>query len=53
MTFKQGDSRGCCLRRVRILKNGTWLRILTTSLIFCVTFKQGSSRGAASGGPEF
>ena len=51
--FQAGVQQGCCLRRVRVLKNGTSLGTLSILAIFFVPFKQGSSRGAASGGSEF
>ena len=44
--------KGCCLRRVRFLNNGISLRIVNFGEFFA-PFKQGSSRGAASGGSDF
>ena len=37
----------------QILKNGTSLRFLMTIRCFFEVFKQGASRGAASGGSDF
>ena len=45
--------QGCCLQRVRFLKNGVPFGCWPISQFIFAIFKQGASRGAASGGSDF
>ena len=51
--FQAGCWQGCCLRRVSLWKNDVPLKMLNGFPNFVAIFKQGASRGAASGGSDF